>query len=161
MIELKPVLIMGVLSTIAIDLYTLVLRHGFKQSTTDWAMVGRWFGHMSKGVFSHSPIGKSAAVQNELIIGWSAHFIIGIVYAWLYLFFMTYVMSTQPTLLSALLFGIATVLAPWLILQPGLGLGFFASKTPDPWRKRFLSLSVHAVFGLTLYLSWRLYNALV
>jgi hypothetical protein len=59
-----------------------------------------------------------------------------------------------------LLVGIATVLAPFLLMQPGMGLGVFARRAPHPWKARLHSLLMHAVFGLGLYASARLLVAL-
>mgnify|MGYP001322977835 CR=1 FL=1 len=50
-----------------------------------------------------------------------------------------------------LLFGIVTVLAPFLIMQPAFGLGFAASKTPNPMQARLRSLMNHTAFGCGLY----------
>jgi hypothetical protein len=55
--------------------------------------------------------------------------------------------------LSALVFGLATVAAPWLVMQPAMGLGFLASKTASPLRNCLRSLANHAVFGAGLYLA--------
>jgi len=57
-----------------------------------------------------------------------------------------------PTLLSALAFAIALLVAPWFVMQPALGLGFIAARTPNPAAVRAINVSVHAVFGLGLYL---------
>jgi hypothetical protein len=59
----------------------------------------------------------------------------------------------QPTLLPALGYGIATVTAPFLLMQPGMGAGVAARRTPRPDAARLQSLVTHAVFGLGLYLS--------
>jgi hypothetical protein len=37
-------------------------------------------------------------------------------------------------------------------MQPALGLGFMASRTPKPAAVRIMNVSVHAVFGIGLYL---------
>jgi hypothetical protein len=147
---------MGIVATLILDAYALFLKHGLGQATTDWGMVGRWFGHMPRGVFIHRPIGKSPAVPNERLIGYTAHYAIGIIYAWLYLAIVGVVLSAQPGLYSALIFGVATVAAPWFLMQPGLGMGIMARKAPNPGMKRFMSLTVHCVFGVGLYLGWRL-----
>ena len=63
-----------------------------------------------------------------------------------------------PTLVPALLVGVATVLAPWLLLQPGMGAGLFARRAPRPWQVRFHSFLTHALFGLGLYASAVLIN---
>nr|WP_278252770.1 DUF2938 family protein [Stenotrophomonas maltophilia] len=55
--------------------------------------------------------------------------------------------------LAALAFGTLSVAAPFLILQPGMGAGLAASKTPAPGKARLRSLVAHSVFGAGMYLS--------
>ena len=64
-------------------------------------------------------------------------------------------LSREPTLISALVFGLVTLAAPWLVMQPAMGAGIFASGTPRPGIVRFVNLSMHTVFGISLYLGWR------
>ncbi|MNT97543.1 hypothetical protein D3C72_2398910 [compost metagenome] len=59
----------------------------------------------------------------------------------------------RPTLAPALIVGLATVAAPFFLMQPGMGAGIAASKTPNPHIARLRSLLTHAVFGIGLYLS--------
>lgn len=61
----------------------------------------------------------------------------------------------HPTLLPAVAFGVVTTLVPYLIMQPSLGLGVAAAKTPNPGHARLKSLATHTVFGAGLYL-WAL-----
>lgn len=149
---------MGIFATVIIDLWALVLKHGFKQQTTDWGIAGRWFANIARGNFIHRPIAKTAPVNNERLIGWTVHYIIGVIYAWLYIVIINNILTTQPALSSAILFGIATVVAPWFIMQPGFGMGIMARNTPNPNVKRLMSLSVHAIFGVALYLGWTMYR---
>ena len=58
---------------------------------------------------------------------------------------------TRPTLLPALLFGVGTVLAPFLLMHPSFGLGIAASRTPNPTQARLRSLMAHTAFGVGLY----------
>ncbi|NIN36168.1 MAG: DUF2938 family protein, partial [Gammaproteobacteria bacterium] len=122
----------------------------------NWGMVGRWFGHISRGVFIHRPIAESESIAYEKLIGWVAHYAIGIFYGFLYLYIVVVLLSSTPTFLSALVFALATLIAPWFILQPGLGLGIFGRKAPQPYALRLLSISMHTVFGCGLYLGWLL-----
>jgi hypothetical protein len=57
----------------------------------------------------------------------------------------------EPTLMPALLYGIATVVFPFFILQPSLGLGIAGSRTARPAQARLKSLMTHVVFGVGLY----------
>ena len=59
----------------------------------------------------------------------------------------------NPTLVPAIAVGIGTVAAPFLLMQPGMGAGIAASRTPDPAAARLQSLITHAIFGLGLYLT--------
>ncbi|MGO7565875.1 DUF2938 family protein, partial [Rhizobium johnstonii] len=51
----------------------------------------------------------------------------------------------------AWILGIVTVGAGWFLLQPGLGIGWAASKHPTPNKVRCFNLLAHTVFALGLY----------
>lgn len=61
---------------------------------------------------------------------------------------------------SALLAGLVTVAVPWLVMQPGFGMGIAASRTPNPTAARLRSLVTHLVFGLGLYAAGRVIASL-
>lgn len=149
---------LGIVATICMDIWAAIAKHVLGLPTADWALVGRWFGYMPKGVLFHDPIADSPAIPNELAIGWIAHYCTGIVYGVGYLIIVRTLFSADPTLLSALAFGLATLGAPWLIMQPGLGAGVFASKTQHPGVVRLVNLSMHVAFGACLYAAWFLVN---
>jgi hypothetical protein len=52
-----------------------------------------------------------------------------------------------------LIVGIVTVAAPFLVMQPAMGAGLAARRTPKPNAARVQSLVNHAVFGVGLYAS--------
>ena len=58
-----------------------------------------------------------------------------------------------PTLVPALAFGVGTVAVPLFVMQPAMGLGFAARKTPAPLKNCARSLTNHTVFGAGLYLA--------
>jgi Protein of unknown function (DUF2938) len=146
----------GVLATVLIDIWALILRYVFKLPTTNWAMVGRWVGHLYKGRFAHERIADAASVTGETPLGWLTHYAIGMLYGLLYLWLMRDCIGQRPGLLSAIVFSLLMLVAPWLILQPGLGVGVFARRAPRPWLTRATNVSVHVVFGMGLYAGWRL-----
>jgi hypothetical protein len=148
--------LLGVIATIGMDIWAAVVKHGLRLPTADWAMVGRWFGHMPRGVFIHHPVSASAPIPNELVIGWIGHYLTGVVYGLAYLYIASVFLPGGPSLNSALIFGLITVVAPWFIMQPAMGAGVLASKTPRPGMMRMINLSMHAVFGVSLYLAWLL-----
>jgi len=154
-LAIRGVLI-GVIATIGMDIWTAVAKHVLRLPTADWAIVGRWFGHMPRGTFVHRPIAESAPIPNELVIGWIGHYVTGIVYGFAYLYIVQILVATGPSLNSALVFGLVTLVAPWFVMQPAMGAGVFAAKTPRPGLSRLINLSMHAVFGVSLYLGWLL-----
>jgi hypothetical protein len=143
----------GAGATVLTDAWCLLRRHWFAVPFPDYALVGRWFGHLPRGRFVHAAIAASAPVRGERVLGWAMHYLIGIVFALALYALADGGAGSAPTLGEALAVGIGSVLAPFLILHPGLGLGVAAWRAPQPWRARGHSLMVHAVFGLGLYLS--------
>lgn len=141
--------VIGAGATAFMDL-TSIVRAKLGAPFPDYGLVGRWLAHAARGRVVHDAVAKSPAVKGEALIGWSAHYVIGVGYAALLLLaFPDW--AAAPTLAPAMLVGVATVLAPFLIMQPGMGAGFFASRTPDPNTARLRSLISHALFGLGLY----------
>ena len=152
-------LVMGIAATVAVDLWATFANRILGWPRTNWGMVGRWIGHMRDGQFKHVSIGSSPPIAHESILGWAFHYLIGCIYAALYLAYANIVMG-QPTLVSAVLFGLATILSPWFLMQPALGLGICASKAPRPGLVRTQNLIIHTIFGVALYYSYRLPDAM-
>jgi hypothetical protein len=144
-------LFIGVGATLATDLWTIARGRLLDVPAPDWGLVGRWFGHMARGRFRHEHIATAEPVRGERVIGWTAHYLIGIAFAGALLAICGLAWARQPTLAPALALGIATVAAPFLLMQPGMGAGIAASRTPRPNSARLQSLVTHAVFGLGLY----------
>lgn len=145
--------LVGVGATLVMDLWAILLRRGFAVRSLDYAMVGRWLGHIPSGRFAHESIAAAPAVPGERVIGWTAHYAIGVLFAALLLAAGGADWARQPTLGLALVAGILTMAAPFFIMQPGMGLGIAASRTPNPTIARLRSLVTHSVFGVGLYVS--------
>lgn len=150
--------LIGVGATLLIDLWAALLQRLFAVSSMNWAMVGRWIGHFPRGRFVHDSIGKASPVPGELALGWIAHYVIGIGFAVVLLALHGLEWAHAPTLLPALVVGVCTIVAPFFIMQPGMGLGIAASKTPKPAVARLRSLAAHSLFGIGLYVTARLLN---
>lgn len=144
-------IVVGIGATLLMDLWMLLRRRAFGTPLPDYAMVGRWFGHMARGRFRHERIAAAPKLPGELAIGWSAHYAIGIGYAALLVAIWGQAWLQQPTPWPALAVGIGSVVAPLLVMQPAIGAGIAASRTPDPAVARAHSLITHIVFGLALY----------
>lgn len=156
---LRSVLI-GAGATLTIDLWAAILGR-FGIPSLRFELLGRWIGHLPHGRWMHASIGRSEPVRGELWIGWAAHYAIGVTFAALLLATFGLDWARSPTPGPALLVGVVTVLAPWLVLQPALGAGIASSKTPAPLFNSFKSLATHTVFGIGLFLAAHATNALI
>lgn len=143
--------VIGAGATALVDAWSLARRQLMGTPLPDYGLVGRWIAWLPRGRFRHRPIAATAAVRGERVIGWAAHYGIGIAFAaaWIALSGG----EPRPALVPALLFGLATVAAPFLLMQPGMGAGIAASRAPRPGVARAQSLMTHAVFGLGLYVA--------
>jgi hypothetical protein len=72
--------IIGCGATLVLDVWTLVQRCLLGIALPDYAMVGRWLGHMGNGVFRNSAIAQASPVPGERTIGWGAHYAIGVIF---------------------------------------------------------------------------------
>lgn len=144
-------LLAGVVATLAADGWTLMLKAITGRSPGNWALVGRWLVWTFRGVFVHHPITTTPAVPGESAVGWIFHYAVGIIYAALYLSILGLGFGSGATLVSAMVFALILLAAPWFIMQPALGLGFMAARAPNPAIVRVINVSVHAWFGIGLY----------
>ena len=108
---------------------------------------------MPEGIFSHSNIGSTPRKSGECTMGWITHYLIGIIFAITFVAIVGSNWLQHPMLMHAIAFGIVTVLAPFFIMQPSLGLGFAAAKASNPTQVRLRSLMNHLMFGVCLYIS--------
>jgi hypothetical protein len=152
-------MVIGAGATMLMDVWAALLRR-FGINSLNFAFLGRWIGHLRHGQWFHESIAKSPSVRGELLMGWCAHYTIGISFAALLLALFGLPWAKTPTPLPALLIGIVTVVAPWFILQPALGAGIASRKTPTPVRNAVKSLVTHVVFGIGLFLAARCLAAL-
>ena len=144
-------LVIGVGATAVMDLSAIVRQRAFGIAPPNYALVGRWLAHMPRGRFCHDAIAASAPVRGERVVGWAAHYVIGIAFAALLMLISGPAWARHPTLGPALAVGIGTVAAPFLLMQPGMGAGIAAARTPHPTAARLQSFITHAVFGIGLY----------
>lgn len=143
----------GIGATLVMDLWTLVRHHLLGGPGANYRLVGRWIGHLFRGRIHHAAIAASPAINGELAIGWATHYFTGIAFAAMLLAACGIDWTLAPTLMPALIVGIGTVAAPFLIMQPAMGAGFAASRSPRPVQARLQSVVTHMIFGLGLYLS--------
>lgn len=145
-------LAIGIGATLVMDLWNLFLKRTFRIPSLNYCLVGRWLRHVQGGTLRHASITAAPQKPFECTVGWVAHYTIGVVFALGFVGLASGDWLARPTLLPALLYGIGTVVFPFFIMQPSLGLGIAASRTPQPTQARLKSLVTHTVFGVGLYL---------
>jgi hypothetical protein len=150
--DLAQVALIGAGATALMDAWLLLLKR-LGVPTTHFGLVGRWVGHLAQGTFAHAAIAKARPVAAELSLGWLAHYAVGIAFAGLLVALQGLAWTRQPSFLPALTLGLGTVVVPLFVMQPAMGSGFAASKTPTPLKNCLRSLASHAVFGVGLYLT--------
>ena len=141
----------GIGATLVMDLWNLFLKHVFSIPSLNYCLLGRWVSHMPGGTFRHASIAAAPPKPFECAVGWIAHYTIGITLALVLVILTSGEWLARPTLFVALLYGVGTVVFPFFIMQPSLGLGIASSRTPKPTQARVKSLVTHTVFGVGLY----------
>jgi hypothetical protein len=150
--DLICTLFIGAGATLVIDLWAIARKRLLGVAAPDYGLVGRWLAHMVlSGRLRHDRISASPAVRGERLVGWTAHYLTGIAFAALLPGLWGSAWLRQPTMGPALLVGVGTVAAPFLVMQPGMGAGIAASRTARPAAARLQSLVTHTIFGLGLY----------
>lgn len=143
--------LVGIGGTIALDLWVLLLKRTLQVPPVNWSMVGRWIGILPQGRFVHDCIAAASPVRGEAIMGWTAHYLIGIGYGLLILAIWGPGWIAQPSLLPPLLVSWVLLVAPYFIMMPGMGSGIAGRRTPRPHWTRFKSVVGHSVFGLGMF----------
>ena len=141
----------GVVGSALMDVWSAVLRRRFGIPTLDYRLLGRWIGYFPRGRFIHERIAAAQPVAGELGLGWMAHYAIGITFAFVLLAIWGGSWLAAPTIWPALAVGFGTVVAPWFVMQPAMGIGLAAAKSPNPAATRLRNLATHAVYGVGLY----------
>lgn len=144
-------IVMGLAGTLAMDVWAIILERVAGVARPNWGAVGRWVVESSQGRVFHESIGDVAEVPGENRIGWMFHYLVGAIYGLIFIALAGPAWLDAPDFISVWIFSLITIGAGWFLLQPGLGLGWAASKTPNPNKVRVLGLVAHTVFGLGMW----------
>ena len=150
--DFARIVVIGAGATVVMDVWLLLLKRMGIQAA-DFALVGRWIGHLLRGRFAHAAIARAPAIPHELRLGWLAHYAVGIAYAGLLVSVEGIDWVRSPTIVPALATGVATIVVPLFVMQPAMGLGFAAAKTPAPLVNCVRSLANHVAFGIGLFVA--------
>ena len=155
MVNARHALMIGVFSTLLMDLMTGVATRLRLLAPLSPNLVGRWFASVARAQPFHADIARSAPVNHELLVALPVHYAIGIVLATLFVW-GTGEIGWPRSLGIALAFGLCTNVLPWLLMFPAMGYGLFGTHGPDGTRLFVSSLMSHAFFGLGLWITGRI-----
>jgi hypothetical protein len=152
------VIIVGIISCFAMDLWQRLLKLTYGIPPSNWATVGRWLIMMILKMKVYNPaIDDEKPYKNELLIGWLFHYFIAIIYA-LTFFIMLNKQILNSSFYDGVMFGLISVIIPWFIFMPLFGKGFLGTKTPSPIKSCSLAVGSHAVIGISIALLFQFFG---
>jgi len=154
------VLLLGVVATAVMDILGTLARKAHVVAPLPPTLLGQWVASMARGQVRRASIEQAVPVGHELVIALLAHYVVGVVFASLYLFATSRLDMSPRSAGAAITFGLATCLFPWLLMFPAMGFGLFGVRGP-PGTQLFLSSLVnHAAYGVGIWLGARVSGAI-
>ncbi|WP_115718006.1 DUF2938 family protein [Gallaecimonas mangrovi] len=145
-------LVVGIGSTVVLDLWVTLVKKVLDIPPTNWGMVGRWIGGLAQGKLVLDTRNDKQPNTYEKALGWAFHYLIGIGYAVMLLLFWGPGFASHPTVLPIFIIGVVvSTLAGLAILMPAMGGGFFASNTPNPKATYLYLIIAHCAFAIGQY----------
>lgn len=151
--------LIGLVATAFMDLAQWLRTQLTHTPGLDYRLVGRWLLTLRGGGKPITPITQRPKQVGERALGWAAHYGTGAAIGAL----LPLAQAWAPSLSRGALclgIGVVSMALPTLVMQPGMGLGVAASRTPAPWRARRGTLFAHLSLGLGLWLAWALLDGL-
>ena len=148
------ILLVGVGACVVFDVWQRLFHRFTGIPPSNWAIVGRWtIGLLTGGQLIVRDLELHPNRRNELGVGWFVHYGIAIAYAAIFMLLM------RANILAAefadgLLFGVVSVVVPWLFFLPCLGKGIMGRLTPNPPLVCALALMMHSIFGAAIGLGF-------
>lgn len=133
-------------------------------ATDCWALFLKLFGVNSNGLLIigtwivNNVLNVDASLTQSWIIGWTTHYFLGIILAFLFVFFYKKKWLQSPKISNAILFGVITLIIPLCIVWPILGFGFAFSKTSIQSTLILKAVILHLIYGIGLFLSVKIIN---
>ena len=148
--EIFHIVIIGIVSCVVMDLWQRLLKLLYSINPSDWSVVGRWFVLVVSERQIYNPtIDQVAPIKNELIIGWTVHYSVAILYSIFFYILLEYGICTA-SLINGIIFGLISVVVPWFFFMPVLGKGFLGMKTPSPLMACSLAVGSHIAIGASI-----------
>lgn len=146
------ILVVGIGSTIALDLWGVFTGKIGWMPGTHWPSVGRWLLGIPAGRLVLDGADSRPHSGAEALTGWIFHYLVGIGYAIAFPLFWGIGFISAPTVFPFFLIGVViSTLAGLIILMPGMGGGVFARKVPNTGGMIAYVLVAHVVFAIAQY----------
>jgi hypothetical protein len=152
-IRIKEVIVMGIFSTIIMDIGSVFLEiTQIVKGSMEPQFLGRWILNMFDGEFIQENIRIAAQMSLEIPVSITIHYLTGIFLVGIFLLLRRRFKMVSGSIYMGLVFGWITLLIPWLFFYPCIGFGFFGLDTPEGLNNIVYSTIYHSFFGLGITL---------
>ena len=138
----------GVLGTVVMDLGNHLLARSGAVLTIDVVTIGRMAAGWARGRFIYNDPGEMEPVANEKLLGYAAHYAIGVGLAFIYVFGWALLAEGPASPGWAVVYGLATTAASLFLVYPSMGLGMWGRRSPAGIRAVLSPPANHLFFGV-------------
>ena len=156
-ITIKEVVLMGIFSTIIMDLGFVFLKvTQIVKGSIEPQFLGRWILNMFNGEFIQENIRIATEMNIEKPVSLLTHYLTGIALVAVFLWLRENIKAFPSSIYMGLVFGWITLILPWFIFYPCIGFGVMGLDTPEGSNNIVYSIIYHSFFGLgiTLWLGF-------
>ncbi len=145
-------LVVGIGSTLVLDLWVILVKKLLGMPPTDWGMVGRWLQGLAQGKLLLDTRIERSPNLSEKALGWLFHYLIGIAYAVLLLLIWGRGFADTPEIGPIVIVGIIfSSLAGLTVLMPAMGGGIFGRKLANQTAILIYVVVAHTAFAAGQY----------
>lgn len=141
-------IIAGIAGTLAMDGLNSIFSRTGVLLKIDIIAIGRMAAGWLRGRFLYNHPSELEPAGNERLLGYVTHYAISVIFALLYVLGWHFLVGGPVSAFWALVFGLATSVAPLFVVLPSMGLGALGKHSPDGIRAPLSSLVNHLFFGI-------------
>ena len=146
---LLRILVTGLAGATAADIGRTLYQSITGFPSVNWSITGRWFLMVLQGQPDVPDVAGAPMQPYEMLAGHAAYYTISVVFAGFYLLLLRSA-RREATLWNGLVFGWVTMVFPFFVQMPLMGMGMLASDTATPGLIIGRTLVHHSCFGLGL-----------
>ena len=143
-------IVAGVLGTSVMDFLNHLFSRTGVLSKIDVRMIGRMSAGWARGRFCYRHPDEMKPVANEMLYGYITHYAIGVGLALIYVLGWKFLVGGSASPLWALVYGVATTAASYVLVYPSMGLGVCGRRSPEGIKNPLSSLANHLFYGVGL-----------